>query len=185
MFTVGKPDIIVNAWSHGRARCDSFDIDFINAWKAAEIFPVFSAGNQGPREESSESPADLLASFSGKVPVLSVGSIDSQRTVSRFSSRGPSRCTGKLFPMIVAPGEKVFFAFPIQADSYMEYSGTSPATGYAAGVIALIIQKYPEMSVHEIEQRLKDRAVDLGTEGPDNDYGFGLISIPALLDLQQ
>jgi subtilisin family serine protease len=87
--------------------------------------------------------------------------------------------------MIVAPGEKVFFAFPIQADSYMEYSGTSHATGYAAGVIALIIQKYPEMSVPEIEQRLKDRAVDLGTEGPDNDYGFGLISIPALLDLQQ
>ncbi len=185
MLNVGRPDIIVNAWSHGSAQCDSFDLDFINAWKAAEIFPVFAAGNKGPRERSSESPADLSSVSPVESPVFSIGAVNSAMTVSHFSSRGPSMCTGNLFPMAVAPGEDVFFAFPIQADSYIAYSGTSSATGYAAGAIALLIQKFPEMSVVEIELILKKGALDLGEKGPDNESGYGFLYLPYLLELKQ
>ncbi len=184
MLNVGRPDIIVNAWSHGSVQCDTFDLDFINAWKAAEIFPVFAAGNIGPAERSSESPADLSSTFPVESPVFSIGAVNSAMTVSHFSSRGPSRCTGKLFPMAVAPGEDVFFAFPIQADSYIAYSGTSSATGYAAGAIALLIQKFPEMSVAEIEQLLKNLALDLGKKGPDNESGYGFLYLPSLLEIE-
>ncbi|MEW5807680.1 MAG: S8 family serine peptidase [Acidobacteriota bacterium] len=184
MLNVAKPDVIVNAWSHSRSKCKDFDLDFINAWKAAEIFPVFAAGNQGPSHSSSESPADLPSTFPGGVPAFSVGSVNAGKEVSSFSSRGPSRCSGEIFPMVVAPGEDVFFAFPIQSNSYMTYSGTSAASGYAAGAVAILIQKYPEMSVEDLERLLKNHAVDLGSPGPDNESGFGLIYLPDLIRSQ-
>ncbi len=181
ILNIGKPDVIVNAWSHGRKKCYAFDLDFINAWKAAEMFPVFAAGNSGPSKSSSESPADLAETFPDGSPVFSVGSINSEGLVSSFSSRGPSRCSHQIFPTVVAPGEDVFFAFPTKEDAYIGYSGTSSATGFAAGAIALLIQKFPEMSVDEMEKLIKERAIDKGIKGPDNDYGFGLIYLPAII----
>jgi subtilisin family serine protease len=182
MLNVGKPDVIVNAWSQGNKKCYEFDLDFINAWKAAEMFPVFAAGNRGPSKASSESPAELSGTFPEGLPVFSVGSIDEQGKVSSFSSRGPSRCGDFTFPTIVAPGENVPFVFPVKLDAYMVYSGTSSATGFAAGAIAILIQKYPELSVSELEKLIKEKAVDKGPPGPDNDYGFGLIYLPPLLE---
>jgi bacillopeptidase F len=181
MLNVGRPDIIVNAWSHGAKECHAFDLEFINAWKAAEIFPVFAAGNRGPSAASGESPAELFGTFPDGSPVFSVGSINSVGDISSFSSRGPSRCGGFTFPTIVAPGEEVPFVLPSKPDAYMIYSGTSSAAGFAAGAIAILIQKYPEMSVPELENLIKEKAVDKGAPGPDNDYGFGLIYLPALL----
>ncbi len=182
MLNVGKPDVIVNAWSHRKdKKCYEFDLDFINAWKAAEMFPVFAAGNRGPSASSSESPAELTGTIPDGSPVFSVGSINAEGKVSSFSSRGPSRCGDFTFPTIVAPGENVPFVLPAKEDAYMVYSGTSSATGFAAGAIAILIQQYPELGVSELEKLIKEKAVDKGLPGPDNDYGFGLIYLPALI----
>ena len=71
------------------------------ALRAAEILVVFSAGNSGPNASTSMSPAN-------NPPVrFAVGSVDQSSTIDSSSARGPSACTGGLYPHVVAPGINV------------------------------------------------------------------------------
>ena len=53
------------------------------------------------------------------------------------------------------------------------------ATPMVAGAIALLLEKYPDMSNRDVKLRLRERAVDLGQ--PRNQQGWGLLDVERLL----
>lgn len=54
-------------------------------------------------------------------------------------------------------------------------SGTSMATPVVSGVFALLKSKYPSKSRQEIYKALEETALDLGPEGYDTKYGYGMV----------
>jgi hypothetical protein len=167
------PDVINNSWGETNVnRCDlTFEPD-IQALRAAGIAVVFVAGNDGPGSSTSESPANNPGAFS-------VGATDNTNTIASFSSRGPSpsgpRCgNGSIFPNVVAPGVNIKTSDPFVG--YIHGDGTSFSAPHVAGIMALLIGAFPDLTVSELESVLKQSALDLGTSGPDNDYGYGLVN---------
>ncbi len=180
--TDDAPHVVNNSWGF-RTLVDVCYLEFqqdIQTLKTAGIAVVFSAGNEaiyGPAS-TSISPANNPESFA-------VGAVDINQIIAGFSSQGPSACVieNDFFPEVVAPGVSIKIAdrtfggvFPINT-RYL--SGTSFASPHVAGSMALLLEAFPDLSPSELEAALKASAVDLGTTGPDNTYGFGLIDVLA------
>jgi serine protease AprX len=178
-LTDDAPDVVNNSWSvRNEGDCDSTFQPDIDALKAADIAVTFSAGNSGPAPSSGLSPAN-------NIDVLSVGAIDENEIVPIFSSRGPSTCDDQLFPKLVAPGDSITttdLSFGGN-DFYIDVSGTSYSAPHIAGVIALIRDAVPPVSVAEMESALLATAKDLDESGPDNQAGYGLVNATAAVNV--
>jgi len=185
MFRVGKPDVLAIPWRIPGEGCDDSLRPLVDAWRAAGMVVVFAAGNSGPAPGSGVSPANYTGLYPGDGIPLSVGAIDGDGSPYEHSSRGPNPCGSEAFPSVVAPGENVLVAFPIGVAGYRLASGTSYATGYVAGAAALLLQRFPLAGADQIETALRQGAVDLGSTGPDETYGHGLINVPRSLQWLQ
>jgi subtilisin family serine protease len=135
-----RPDIVNNSWGGGPG--DPFYAEVVQAWRAAGIVPVFSAGNAGPECDSGGSPGDFLESFS-------VGATDVNDQIADFSSRGPSTY-GKVNPDVSAPGVNVISSVP--GDGYDSFSGTSMAAPHTAGTLALVLSAELDRAGHRRRQ---------------------------------
>lgn len=172
-YTVGllgdptqAPDVVNNSW--GGPGGDDWYYSYVQAWRAADIIPVFSAGNSGPACGTLGSPGDMDN-------VIGVGGTDDQNRNYTYSARGPGLGTG-VFPLqkpdIAAPGESVISSVP--GDTYDIYSGTSMAAPHAAGLVALLRGIDPSLSFGEIYSLLTTTAFqDLTIKNGDLD-GCGL-----------
>jgi subtilisin family serine protease len=133
-------------------------------------FVICAAGNDG-RAESVNYPARWPFT-------IAVGAVDRQGRLARFSSQGPELD-------ICAPGEEVLSAWP--GGGYARLSGTSMATPFVSGVVALMLAKHrrggrtPLTTVEELREHLARTAADAGPTGHDPHYGFGLINPSGLL----
>lgn len=168
------PDVVNNSWGGGPG-IDEWYRDMVIAWRAAEIFPVFAAGNTtltnpgGPGSVSS--PGNYPESFA-------VGATDSNDNRASFSLEGPSPYE-EIKPDIAAPGAGIRSA--AVGGGYIGNSGTSMAAPAVTGVVALLKQAGSNLSVDEMEQVLMDTAdSEAGTdsqypESPNNGYGHGII----------
>lgn len=150
--TPDAPQIVLNAWGLGDrpGQCDlEFDRD-LRLLRAAGMHVVFAAGNGGPAESSSVSPANNPAA-------LAVGALDANGRLALFSSRGASACDGRPYPDVAAPGELVrttdLSAGRMAATT--AGTGTSYAAALAAGELALLMQARPELSVADRETLLR------------------------------
>ncbi|MCL4741195.1 MAG: S8 family serine peptidase [Phycisphaerales bacterium] len=155
---------------------------------ATGVVVVFAAGNEG----NSFPPYDNVRT-PGDVPdMITVGATDCSMNIASFSSRGPVTWQnvapyndwpyppGKLKPTISAPGvNTVSHNF---CNGYTQASGTSMATPHVSGGIALILRANPNLDHYEVKQILKDTAIDRGTAGPDNTYGYGFVDIYAAVE---
>jgi hypothetical protein len=165
-----RPHIVNNSWGGGGG--DLWYQAVVNAWRAADIFPAFSAGNSGPGSETIGSPGDYAESFA-------VGATDINDDIAYFSSRGPSLVTNETKPDVSAPGDNVRSALP--NGSYGNFSGTSMASPHVAGCAALIRSRSASLSITQIEDLLMNTAVDLGASGADFSYGSGRIDCYAAI----
>lgn len=68
----------------------------------------------------------------------------------------------------------------VDTSGYDYFDGTSMATPHVSGVAALIWSKYPAATNAKVRQALQESALDLGTAGRDNSYGYGLVRAKAL-----
>jgi hypothetical protein len=108
--------------------------------------------------------------------------------VSSFSAWGPTD-DGRIKPDVVANGDWVYSSLAGSDAAYDNYSGTSMATPNACGSAALLIQSYSSlfpsqaMRSSTLKGLLIHTADDLGTAGPDYQFGWGLINVKAAADL--
>lgn len=153
----------------------------VKALRAAGIFVVSSAGNDGDR--GCESVADPIALYD---QVYSVGALDSQGNLTSFSSLGPVSVdgSGRVKPDIAAPGDEVLSAFP--GNTYASLSGTSMAGPHVAGVVALMWSANPELigDIDRTEQILSESAAPyegplpacVAPGWPNNAVGYGVVN---------
>ncbi len=107
---------------------------------------------------------------------------DNGRRYEHYSGKGPTAaCICK--PEIVAPGTSIISTnvrrkagdFP-----YTVKSGTSMSTPIVTGALALLAEKFPEMTNTNMKLRLRECAVDMKL--PPNHQGWGRINIKRLLE---
>jgi len=158
----------------------------VSALRAAGIFVVASAGNEGPRCGSVSDPIALYAD------AFSVGAVDRYGSVAFFSSRGPVTVdgSGRTKPDILAPGVDVLSSMP--GNSYATNSGTSMAGPHVVGVVALMWSAQSKLigDIDQTEQILAETARpytgprnNCSTGGlPDNDAGYGLVDAYAAVE---
>ena len=84
---------------------------------------------------------------------------------------------------MAAPGVSILSTY--KGTSYATLSGTSMASPHVAGSAALVINSpigaydvnlNGKWDPAEVKQKLRDKAVDLGTTGFDNLFGWGLVN---------
>lgn len=85
---------------------------------------------------------------------------------------------------IVSPGSNIVscnyrYIYGKPRTMYTSKSGTSMSTPVVSGAIALLLQKFPDMTPREVKIRIKNRAVDLGMS--HDKQGWGLIDARELL----
>ncbi len=138
------PDVVNNSWGGGGE--DDWYYSFVEAWHAADIIPVFSAGNEG-------SDCDTLGSPGSYDNVIGMGGTDNADNNYTFSSRGPGSGTG-VFPVqkpdLAAPAEGVPSSTAGSDSSYAQYSGTSMAAPHMAGLVALMRSVDPNITFEKI-----------------------------------
>ena len=180
------PDVIMNSWGvyadlPGYVACFDFWNTVILNCEAAGPVIIWSAGNEGPDASTIRSPAAY--SFS-EYQIFSVGSVDATNysapyPIGNNSSRGPTTCSPALpdniKPEISAPGESIYSTLPVSLGSYGIKSGTSMAGPHVAGTVALMREACPDCDHITIKDAIMNTAIDYGTTGNDNTYGYGFI----------
>jgi subtilisin family serine protease len=174
-LTDDAPQVVNNSWAYGSPGCNlEFQPD-LQALISSGIVPVFAAGNYGPTGNTSVSPANYPEAFA-------VGATDNYDQWYASSSAGPSACgeASTVYPELVAPGVNINTTdlFGI----YTNPSGTSIAAPHVSGALALLLNAYPNLTAAQQEQALLNSAVDLGTLGADNIFGYGRLNLSAAYD---
>ncbi len=173
------PDTNSNSWGVNEwwdiPPCDEFFWDALDACEAAGIVILFSAGNEGT--SGLRRPADRATTPYNVCAVAAVDANDPSWPIAGFSSRGPTYCTpdgsAAIKPDISAPGVDVRSAAP--GGDYSYKSGTSMASPHTNGVVALMRQACPDLPPDVAKQIMYETAVDLGSSGEDNTYGWGMV----------
>jgi subtilisin family serine protease len=162
-----KPDVI--SMSLGSAYESSEMHDIIKELYEMNIPIIAAAGNDGLKDS---------VNYPGKFPeTICVAAIDENDNIANFSSRGKE-------VTISAPGVDIYSTY--LRNTYAKLSGTSMATPFVAGVVALLIAKHRKQeaeggpndckTVEQIRQHLVKYAdPKSGIVGKDDAYGYGII----------
>lgn len=121
---------------------------------------VAAAGNEGAPSPSYPAAYDQ---------VIAVGAINSNYTVATWSNRRPD---------VVAPGVNIMSTWP--KNKYANASGTSMACPHVSGAVALaqalrVATGKSKLAPEAMIGLVRETALDLGVQGPDEYYGYGLV----------
>ena len=148
---------------------------------------VAAAGNAGDAPDSMASPgaaSDVIAVGAASSWSASPGAVNHSNGIylAPFSSRGGPTFAADVKPDVVAPGVNVRAADASTGSGYTTLSGTSMATPFAAGSIALALQAWTGSgpTPAELQDAIETTAEDYGPAGKDPDWGAGLIDVLAL-----
>jgi serine protease AprX len=156
-----------------------------NAAVADGKIVVAAAGNSGDGPDSIGAPgaaADAITVGASSDWSAAPGAPNHSEGVSLayFSSRGGDTFAGDMKPDIVAPGVSIDAANANTGNGYVVHSGTSMATPFAAGSLALALEAAPSWTADDAQSVLEATAEDFGPSGKDRDWGAGLIDVLAL-----
>jgi serine protease len=165
---------------------------------AKGVFIAISAGN----EFEEGNPLEVVAEIASRVQgAVSVAAVDRSRAHAFYSStgswvelsapggsgRGFGQAGGVFQQTFVFEFTDTFLLPPSQFVAprfdvlgYIPYQGTSMASPHVAGIAAMLMQQ-GITDPAAIEEALEKTAVDLGTPGRDDTYGFGLVDARAAL----
>ena len=164
-----KADII--SMSLGSVYPDPVIREAIEAANAAGIFVIMAAGNEG-QPNSVNYPAKFQQG-------VAVAAYQRNGTIAPFSSQGPE-------VDIAAPGQDILSTY--LNGGYAKLSGTSMATPFVAGIVALLLAQHRGpgsdhaiTNLASLKAVLSHTATDAGPTGRDPAYGWGLIDPVTIL----
>jgi serine protease AprX len=150
----------------------------INDAAAAGIISVVAAGNEGAWARTIGSPGAAAGAITvGAMADVGEGGFH----LAGFSSRGPT-ADGRIKPDISAPGVNITAAQRGTATGYVAYSGTSMATPFTAGVVALMLDRNPNLTTEQVKAIFQQTAIDWGPQGKDSESGFGRLDALAAVN---
>ncbi|WHM39582.1 type VII secretion-associated serine protease mycosin [Streptomyces sp. BPTC-684] len=126
---------------------------------------VASAGNGGEQGDHVSYPA----AYPG---VIAVAAVDKYGTHAAFSTR-------RWYATVSAPGVDVVIADPDR--KYYEGWGTSAASAFVSGAVALVRAAHPGLSPAQIKTLLADTARNAPRGGRDDARGYGTVDPAAAL----
>lgn len=129
------------------------------------ILIISTGGNTGVRE------LRYPSAFEG---VVGVGAVNDSEQLEVYSTTGDHIS-------IVAPGS--FIHTTSLSSGYAAVSGTSFAAPQVAGTAALVWSLVPDLTNYEVREILTESAKDLGEEGKDHVYGYGLLDTQKAVEL--
>ncbi|WP_405800582.1 type VII secretion-associated serine protease mycosin [Streptomyces sp. NBC_01506] len=127
---------------------------------------VASAGNGGEKGDRISYPA----AYPG---VIAVTAVDRYGTHAAFSTR-------RWYATVSAPGVDVVIADPDRR--YYEGWGTSAASAFVSGAVALVRAAHPDLSPAQIKRLLTDTARDAPDDGRDDATGYGIVDPAAAIE---
>lgn len=147
--------------------------DAVNYAIAHNVLIVAAAGNANSSENF------YPAAFDGVLGVGATGKHDERWSLSNYGA----------YVDVVAPGDNIYSTYndlDKPNGGYTYLSGTSMATPQVAGLAGLLFSQYPTRTVAEVEQLIESTAIDLGTPGRDDQFGYGRIApLAALANITQ
>ncbi|MFD6292680.1 type VII secretion-associated serine protease mycosin, partial [Streptomyces sp. NPDC060205] len=120
---------------------------------------IASAGNGGEKGDHISYPA----AYPG---VIAATAVDRYGTRASFSTR-------RWYATVSAPGVDVVIADPDR--KYYEGWGTSAASAFVSGAVALIKAAHPGLSPAQIKDLLEDTARNAPSGGRDDSLGYGFV----------
>ncbi|MFE6491065.1 type VII secretion-associated serine protease mycosin [Streptomyces sp. NPDC057748] len=127
---------------------------------------VASAGNGGEKGDHISYPA----AYPG---VIAVAAVDRYGTHAAFSTR-------RWYATVSAPGVDIVVAAP-DGQYYVEW-GTSAASAFVSGAVALVRAAHPELTPAQIKKLLADTARSAPASGRDDARGHGIVDPAAAIE---
>ncbi len=122
--------------------------------------------------------SDVIIQFNSPEKISKKELID---TIASFSSKGPRSLDSLIKPEISAPGQSVISAQMGKGNLGVQLSGTSMATPHMAGVMTLLKQLHPDLSVSELKSLAMSTAKSIsdanGKEYPVSIQGAGRVQV--------
>jgi subtilisin family serine protease len=151
----------VGAWTDKVVLCQRGSVSF-----AAKVANVQAGGGSAAvvyNNAASDPTCGVFAGTLGTPPTTTIAAIalscaDGAAAVAAAGSSGT-----------------VQSVFNFDDSGYEAWDGTSMATPHVSAVAALIWSCHPEKSNQQIRNALTSTALDKGTPGRDNSYGFGIV----------
>lgn len=148
------------------------DMTAVAAERAAQVgvIVVASIGNSGDTFFTTGSPG--AATRAVTVAATRVEADDSNDTIASFSARGPRTGDNLLKPDLAAPGVQIVSALNGSGNRAAALNGTSMATPFVAGSLALLRQLYPTWSVEELKALVMNTATVVRSDSGSSElYG--------------
>ena len=105
--------------------------------------------------------------------VISVGAVRDDKRKAGFSAKG-----GHVF--LAAPGQGIYST--TRGGGYDSWNGTSMATPFVSGAVALLKSEWPDLDINGIHAQLRKTAKDLAPAGWDPETGWGLLDLGKALE---
>ena len=112
------------------------------------VLVATAAGNKGPSYQTIGAPG-------AAEKALTIGKANDRDQVAWDSSRGPT-LDGRLKPDCVAPGARIMAAspLPLRRGLYASFDCTSYAVPHVTGVLALLMQAYPDITACDLKRAI-------------------------------
>ena len=106
---------------------------------------------------------------------INVVAVDNSNTITSYSNG----CGNTKAYCIAAPGDNIYSTVPtaLNSSGYDKYNGTSMAAPHVSGAIAVMKEKWPNLTGAQIVDLILGSATDLGDSGTDEVYGVGLLNM--------
>jgi subtilisin family serine protease len=122
-----------------------------------DIVLVAASGNFGAKSPPQYPAADPN--------VIAVSATDADDKLFAAANRGRHIA-------VSAPGVDILL--PAPGSDYQVTSGTSFSAAHVSGIVALVLERRPELSPNAVREILTSTARDLGPRGKDDQFGAGL-----------